>query len=86
MSNKQLLTFLEALKIIVINSSDRENILQAIEQMQNKLKEQKSALGEITTPHRESRTRCGGTPTAAAILYYNTVGIKNQEVLKKWNL
>ncbi len=39
MSNKQLLTFLEALKIIVINSSDRENILQAIEQMQNKLKE-----------------------------------------------
>lgn len=39
MSNKQLLTFLEALKIIVVNSSDQENIIKAIEQLQNKLKE-----------------------------------------------
>jgi len=39
MSNKQLLSFLEALKIIVNNSSDRENIIKAIEQLQDKLQE-----------------------------------------------
>lgn len=39
MNNKQLLTLLEALKIIATNSSDHENIIKAIEQMQEKLKE-----------------------------------------------
>lgn len=39
MSNKQLLSYLEALKIIVISSLDKENIIKAIEQLQSKLKE-----------------------------------------------
>ena len=39
MTNKQMLTFLEAIKIIIESSSDRENIIKAIEQLQSKLKE-----------------------------------------------
>jgi hypothetical protein len=39
MTNKQLNSFLEALKIIIQSSSDRENILKYIEQIQTKLNE-----------------------------------------------
>ncbi len=39
MSNKQLNSYLEAIKIIVKNSADKENIIKAIEQLQKKLKE-----------------------------------------------
>jgi hypothetical protein len=38
MSNKQLNSFLESLKIIVENATDKESILKAIEQPQSKLK------------------------------------------------
>jgi len=50
MSNKQLLSFLEALKIIVNNASDRKKIKKAIEQLQDKLKEKKiaSAANKLT--------------------------------------
>ena len=39
MSNKQLNSYLEAIKIIVKNSADKENTIKAIEQLQKKLKE-----------------------------------------------
>lgn len=39
MTNKQLNSFLEALKIIIQSSSDRENILKYVEQIQTKLNE-----------------------------------------------
>ncbi len=38
MSNKQLNSFLESLKIIIQNAADKESVLNAIEQLQNKLK------------------------------------------------
>lgn len=39
MTNKQFNSFLEALKIIVQAAVDRENILNYIDQIQNKLNE-----------------------------------------------
>lgn len=39
MTNKQLASYLESLKIIVQNSTDKNEIIKAIEQIQEKLKE-----------------------------------------------
>lgn len=39
MTNKQLNAFIEALKIIVDNSSDRENIVEYLDRIQDKLNE-----------------------------------------------
>lgn len=39
MTNKQLNAFIESLKIIVNNSSERDNIIEYLNQIQNKLTE-----------------------------------------------
>lgn len=39
MTNKQLDSYLEAIKLIAINSSSLDNVVNAIEQLQNKLKQ-----------------------------------------------